>query len=81
MEKALANLREVINAPYDIYTKMRAGDFDMDDFEVDGKTYKNSFVSYENFYQNHENAEIREKAFRSFQKVSVNTKIQLQRLT
>ncbi|HEP1373359.1 TPA: oligoendopeptidase F [Streptococcus pyogenes] len=68
VEKALANLREVINAPYDIYTKMRAGDFDMDDFEVDSKTYKNSFVSYENFYQNHENAEIREKAFRSFSK-------------
>lgn len=68
VEKALANLREVINAPYDIYTKMRAGDFDMDHFEVDGKTYKNSFVSYENFYQNHENAEIREKAFRSFSK-------------
>ncbi|HGK8167385.1 TPA: oligoendopeptidase F [Streptococcus pyogenes] len=68
VEKALANLREVINAPYDIYTKMRASDFDMDDFEVDGKTYKNSFVSYENFYQNHENAEIREKAFRSFSK-------------
>ncbi|HHR3330937.1 TPA: oligoendopeptidase F [Streptococcus pyogenes] len=68
VEKALANLREVINAPYDIYIKMRAGDFDMDDFEVDGKTYKNSFVSYENFYQNHENAEIREKAFRSFSK-------------
>ncbi|HFM7766319.1 TPA: oligoendopeptidase F [Streptococcus pyogenes] len=68
VEKALANLREVINAPYDIYTKMRASDFDMDDFEVDGKTYKNSFVSYENFYQNHENAEIRDKAFRSFSK-------------
>ncbi|HES2012244.1 TPA: oligoendopeptidase F [Streptococcus pyogenes] len=68
VEKALANLREVINAPYDIYTKMRASDFDMDDFEVDGKTYKNSFVSCENFYQNHENAEIREKAFRSFSK-------------
>ncbi|MFP7766129.1 oligoendopeptidase F [Streptococcus pyogenes] len=68
VEKALANLREVINAPYDIYTKMRAGDFDMDDFEVDGKTYKNNFVSYENFYQNHENAEIRDKAFRSFSK-------------
>ena len=68
VEKALANLREVINAPYDIYTKMRAGDFDMEDFEVDGKTYKNSFVSYENFYQNHENAEIRDKALRSFSK-------------
>ncbi len=45
---------------------MRAGDFEMADFEVDGKVYKNSFVTYENFYQNHENAEVRGKAFRSF---------------
>ncbi|MFC3928294.1 oligoendopeptidase F [Streptococcus caprae] len=66
VEKALTNLREVLAAPQDIYTKMRAGDFAMDDFEVDGETYKNSFVSYENFYQNHENAAVREKAFRSF---------------
>ena len=35
-------------------------------FEVDGKVYKNSFVTYENFYQNHEDAEVREKSFRSF---------------
>ena len=66
VEKALTNLREVFESPQDIYTKMRAGDFVMDDFEVDGKVYKNSFVTYENFYQNHENAEVREKAFRSF---------------
>ncbi|MFX6994772.1 hypothetical protein ABTH99_18125, partial [Acinetobacter baumannii] len=68
VEKALTNLNEVLNTPYDIYTKMRAGDFDMEDFEVDGKTYKNSFVTYENYFQNHENAEIREKSFRSFSK-------------
>ena len=66
VEKALTNLGEVFYSPQDIYTKMRAGDFSMADFEVDGKVYKNSFVTYENFYQNHENAEIREKAFRSF---------------
>ncbi|MCY7021828.1 oligoendopeptidase F [Streptococcus sanguinis] len=66
VEKSLTNLGEVFYSPQDIYTKMRAGDFAMDDFEVDGKVYKNSFVTYENFYQNHENAEIREKAFRSF---------------
>jgi len=65
-EKALTNLAEVFYSPQDIYTKMRAGDFAMADFEVDGKVYKNSFVTYENFYQNHENAEIREKSFRSF---------------
>ncbi len=66
VEKALTNLGEVFYSPQDIYTKMRAGDFAMAGFEVDGKVYKNSFVTYENFYQNHENAEIREKAFRSF---------------
>ena len=66
VEKALTNLGEVFYSPQDIYTKMRAGDFAMNDFEVDGKVYKNSFVTYENFYQNHENAEIREKSFRSF---------------
>ncbi|MBM7636353.1 oligoendopeptidase F [Streptococcus saliviloxodontae] len=66
VEKALTNLGEVLGAPYDIYTKMRASDYAMDDFEVAGKSYKNSFVTYENFYQNHENADIREKSFRSF---------------
>lgn len=66
VEKALTNLGEVFYSPQDIYTKMRASDFAMADFEVNGKVYKNSFVTYENFYQNHENAEIREKAFRSF---------------
>ena len=66
VEKALTNLGEVFYSPQDIYTKMRAGDFAMVDFEVDGKVYKNSFVTYENFYQNHENAEIREKSFLSF---------------
>ena len=66
VEKTLTNLGEVFYGPQDIYTKMRAGDFEMADFEVDGEVYKNSFVTYENFYQNHENAEVREKAFRSF---------------
>ena len=66
VEKALTNLGEVFYSPQDIYTKMRAGDFEMADFEVHGKTYKNSFVTYENFYQNHEDAEVREKSFRSF---------------
>ena len=62
----MTNLGEVFYSPQDIYTKMRAGDFEMADFEAHGKTYKNSFVTYENFYQNHEDAEVREKSFRSF---------------
>lgn len=67
-EKTLANLSEIFQAPHDIYSKMRAGDYAMEDFVVDGKTYKNSFISYENFYQNHEDAGVREAAFRSFSK-------------
>lgn len=66
VEKTLTNLREIFESPHDIYSKMRAGDFEMADFEVDGKVYQNSFVTYENFYQNHEDAAIREKSFRSF---------------
>ena len=45
VEKTLTNLSEVFYGPQDIYTKMRAGDFEMADFEVDGKVYKNSFVT------------------------------------
>ena len=40
MEKALTNLVEVFYSPQDIYTKMRAGDFEMADFEAHGRTYK-----------------------------------------
>ena len=77
-KKTLTNLGEVFYGPQDIYTKMRAGDFEMADFEVDGKVYKNSFVTYENFYQNHENAEVREKKpFVPSQKVSASTKTRL----
>lgn len=66
VEKALTNLREVFTSPEDIYSKMRAGDYAMESFEVDGKTYENGFVLYENFYQNHEDAGVREASFRSF---------------
>ena len=78
MEKALTNLGEVFYSPQDIYTKMRAGDFEMADFEAHGKTYKNSFVTYENFYQNHEDAEVRENLSVPSQKDFVSTKIRLQ---
>ncbi|MCU9534307.1 oligoendopeptidase F [Streptococcus sp. CSL10205-OR2] len=66
VEKTLANLGEIFSSPQDIYTKMRASDFSMNSFTVNGKTYPNSFITYENVYQNHEDAEVRQKAFRSF---------------
>lgn len=72
VEKTLSNLQNALNTPYDIYTKLRAGDFHMDDFEIDGKKYKNSFVTYENYYQNDPDPKIREKSFRSFSKALKN---------
>ncbi|MCV3295874.1 MAG: oligoendopeptidase F [Oenococcus sp.] len=66
VEKTISNLQNALNTPYDVYTKLRAGDYHMADFMAHGKTYKNSFVTYENFYQNDADAEIREKSFRSF---------------
>ncbi len=66
VERTLTKLNSIQHAPEDVYVRMRASDFKMADFEVAGETYPNAFVTYENFYQNHENAEIREKAFRSF---------------
>lgn len=68
IEKTISNLQSALETPYDVYTKLRAGDYHMADFQVAGKNYPNSFVSYENFYQNDENAEIREASFRSFSK-------------
>ena len=37
-KKTLTNLGEVFYGPQDIYTKMRAGDFEMADFEVGWKS-------------------------------------------
>ena len=76
--RPLTNLGEVFYSPQDIYTKMRAGDFEMADFEVNGKTYKNSFVTYENFYQTTRMLRFVRNLSVPSQKVFVSTKIRLQ---
>ena len=78
VEKALTNLGEVFYSPQDIYTKMRAGDFEMADFEAHGKTYKNSFVTYENFYQNTRTLRFVRNLSVPSQRDFVSTKIRLQ---
>ncbi len=59
-KKTLTNLGGLLRIQ-DIYTKMRAGDFEMADFEVDGKSTRIALLPSKNFYQNHGNAEVREK--------------------
>lgn len=66
VEKTLARLSPTLNSSERIYTTARAADWDMEDFEVDGKTYPMSFVLYENTYQYHPNPEVRHKAHQIF---------------
>ena len=53
---------------------MRAGDFEMADFEAHMKTYKNSFVTYEISPKPRRDAEVRENLSVPSQKVFVSTK-------
>ncbi|MYZ03522.1 M3 family oligoendopeptidase [Ligilactobacillus salivarius] len=66
VEKTLATLSPTLNSSERTYTTARAADWDMEDFEVDGKTYPMSFVLYENTYQYHPNPEVRHKAHQIF---------------
>ena len=68
-EIALASIGEVTSAPYRIYQVSKGADMIFDDFTLaDGSTMPNSFALYETKYEFSANAEIREKAYRSFNK-------------
>ena len=81
MEKALTNLGEVFYSPQDIYTKMRAGDFEMADFEAHGKTYKNSFVPMKISTKTTRTQRFVRNPSVLFQKDFVSTRIQLRQPT
>ncbi|KRM89927.1 oligoendopeptidase F [Liquorilactobacillus cacaonum] len=68
IEKTLAVLAPTFYSPENIYTQMRSSDMQFESFSINGKVYPMSFVLYENFYQYHENFEIRHAAFASFSK-------------
>lgn len=74
VEKTLANLSPVLEAPYQIYNKAKLADLSFDDFEVDGTTYPLSFVLFENEYQAHPDKNIRRKAFEEFSRQLVKYK-------
>lgn len=66
VEKALAQLGPVLNAPESIYEQARLADMDFGSFTVDGKEYPLSFVSYEEYYMYHGDTAIRRAAFDKF---------------
>ncbi|MBO1263962.1 oligoendopeptidase F [Proteiniclasticum sp. SCR006] len=68
VEKALATLAPVMNAPMSIYNKAKLQDMDFGTFEVDGKEYPLSFVLYENHYDYDNDMKVRRAAFEAFSK-------------
>ena len=68
VEKALATLAPVMNAPMSIYNKAKLQDMDFGTFEVEGKEYPLSFVLYENHYDYDNDIKVRRAAFKAFSK-------------
>ncbi|MDN6626128.1 MAG: oligoendopeptidase F, partial [Pisciglobus halotolerans] len=69
VEKALAELGPILDAPETIYEQARLADMEFGTFEVDGKQYPLSFVLYEDYYMYHSNTSIRRAAFNKFSSV------------
>lgn len=68
VEKTLAYLDPVLEAPYQIYNQAKLADLSFPNFTVEGKEYPLSFVLFENDYQMEPDAKIRREAFRCFSK-------------
>ncbi|MGY3724369.1 oligoendopeptidase F [Granulicatella balaenopterae] len=67
VEQALASLNNLPNF-YQLYEVTKHEDMTFDSFEVDGKTYENSYVLYENLHEMDNNTKVRRGAAESFYK-------------
>lgn len=65
VEKVLANLETLPNF-YQLYEVTKHEDMTFDSFEVDGKTYENSYVLYENLHEMDHHTQVRRKAAENF---------------
>lgn len=66
VEEVLSGLDNSIFNQYRQYLTMKLQDMTFDSFEVEGKTYANSFNGFEGDYEVHPNPEVRKKAWISF---------------
>ena len=66
VEKTLAYMDPVLEAPYHIYNQAKLADLSFPSFTVEGKEYPLSFVLFENEYQMEPNEKVRREAFRCF---------------
>lgn len=68
VEKTLAAYSASFNAPYKLYNTTKMQDISFENFEVDGKSYPLSYVSFENDWEAESDPAIRRAAFESFSK-------------
>ncbi|WP_144513158.1 oligoendopeptidase F [Bacillus sp. FJAT-22090] len=68
VEKTLAAYSASFNAPYKLYDTTKMLDISFDNFEVDGKSYPLSYVSFENDWEAETDPAIRRAAFNAFSK-------------
>lgn len=65
-EKTLAAYSATFNAPYGLYNTTKMVDMSFEDFEVNGKSYPLSYVSFEGDWEAEPDVEIRRAAFDAF---------------
>lgn len=90
VEKTLAYLDPVLEAPYQIYNQAKLADLSFPNFTVGEQEYPLSFVLFENEYQMEPDEKIRREAFRVFSKelrkyrntmaATYNTKLQQEKI-
>lgn len=65
-EKAIASLRETMDAPYNIYETSKLADMSFPDFEVDGKKHPLGYSLFEDNYEYERDTDVRRAAFSAF---------------
>ncbi|AOV07141.1 oligoendopeptidase F [Sporosarcina ureilytica] len=66
VEKTLAAFSATFNAPYGLYNTTKMVDMSFDDFEVDGKHYPLSYVTFEGDWESEPDTAKRRTAFEAF---------------
>ncbi len=66
VEKSLAALSGVFDAPYNIYNQAKLADMNFKSFTVDGVEYPLGYALFENEYEYENNTKVRRAAFKAF---------------